>query len=120
MICDTVQAVSVDLLELLHVGGVHPQLPQQRPRLLQHAGPVHQAGQRDPALQVNVVIKLRNVITRLSSLVFPRPHLYFVVECDVHKGGSCDARPHGVQTSREGGDTLFKLEPDIFFEFIIF
>ena len=67
LICDAVQAVSVDLLELLHVGGVHPQLLQQRPRLLQHAGPVHQAGQRDPALQVNVVIKLRNVITRLSS-----------------------------------------------------
>ena len=64
-ICDAVQAVSVDLLELLHVGGVHPQLLQQLPRLLQHAGPVHQAGQRDPALQVNVVIKLRNVITCL-------------------------------------------------------
>ena len=113
MICDTIQAVSVDLLELLHVGGVHPQLLQQRPRLLQHAGPVHQAGQRDPALQVNVVIKLRNVITLLIKLrlVFPRPHLYFVVECDVDKGGSCDARPHGVQTSREGGDTLLKLEP---------
>ena len=42
------------------------------------------------------------------------PHLYFVVECDVDKGGSCDARPHGVQTSREGGDTLLKLEPDVY------
>ena len=68
LILDAIETVSVDLLELPHVGGVDPQLPEQVPRLLQHAGPVHQAGQRDPALQVDVVIELNTRIQEYRPL----------------------------------------------------
>ena len=62
-----------DLLELPHVGSVHAEGGEERARLLQHARPVHQAGQRDPALQSDVVVQLHNnyISTTLRSLMNP-------------------------------------------------
>ena len=62
-----------DLLELPHVGGVHAEGGEERARLLQHPGPVHEAGQRDPALQSDVVVQLHNnyITTTLRALMNP-------------------------------------------------
>ena len=60
-----------DLLELPHVGSVHAEGGEERARLLQHPGPVHQAGQRDTALQSDVVVQLHNnyINTTLQALM---------------------------------------------------
>ena len=58
----SIQTVT-DLLELPHVGGVHAEAGEERARLLQHARPVHEAGQRDPALQTDVVVQLHSTTT---------------------------------------------------------
>ena len=58
-----VQTVSVDLLQLLHVLRVDPQLLHHLPGRLQHARPVDEARQTDPFLQTNVVIELNRGIS---------------------------------------------------------
>ena len=91
----TIQTISINLLQLLHVAAVNPQLIQHLLGLLPHARPVDQTGQGYTSLQANVVIDL-----------------YLVVEGNIHQGRGSDPRTEAKFASCKSGDTFFKLEPD--------